>query len=73
VQGVERSLCRLEIGGVKSFVEAVVDRPENCHRVDPVLGTGDQTALNAIRFGWMSEIRAMRIIETRYEACTQAQ
>jgi hypothetical protein len=73
VQGVEKSFCRLEIGGVKSFGEAVVDRPENCHRVDPGLGIGDQTAQNAILFGWMSEIRAMRIIETRYEACTQAQ
>jgi hypothetical protein len=26
VQGVEKSFCRLEIGGVKSFGEAVMDR-----------------------------------------------
>src|SRR5208282_6339034 len=33
VQGVEKSFCPLENGGVKAFSEAVVNRLENCHCV----------------------------------------
>jgi len=36
-QGVQKSFCRVEVGGVESFGKGVVNRPENCLRVG---GTG---------------------------------